>query len=105
MKIEGIQAISATDGQNLPPPGFLGLINVHALLVTLEYLLESYIFFEVLYIMAQMWYYIKNFSSKQTKVTSDFISNYLKKVIGGATTQKNLKTNTKIFYIDLRYVS
>ena len=74
-------------------------------LVTLEYLLESYIFFEVLYIMAQMWYYIKNFSYKQTKVTSDFISNYLKKVIGGATTQKNLKTNTKIFYIDLRYVS
>ena len=28
-------------------------------------------------------------------MTSDFILNYLKKVIGGATTQKNLKTNTK----------
>ena len=34
-------------------------------------------------------------SHKPTKVTSDFILNYLKKIIGGATTQKNLKTNTK----------
>jgi hypothetical protein len=33
------------------------------------------------------------FSHKQAKVTSDL--NHLKKVIGGATTQKNLKTNTK----------
>ena len=32
---------------------------------------------------------------KPTKVTLDFILNYLKKVIGGATAQKNLKTNTK----------
>jgi hypothetical protein len=45
--------------------------------------------------MAQMWHYISFFSHKQAKVTSDFILNYLKKVIGGATTQKNLKTNTK----------
>jgi hypothetical protein len=36
------------------------------------------------------------FSHKPAKVTSHFILNYLKKVIGGgATTQKNLKTNTK----------
>ena len=42
-----------------------------------------------------MWYYIIFLSHKPTKVTSDFIVNYLKKVIGGATTQKNLKTNTK----------
>ena len=42
-----------------------------------------------------MWLYINFFSHKPAKVTSDFILNYLKKVIGGATTQKNLKTNTK----------
>ena len=35
------------------------------------------------------------FSYKPTKGTSDFILNYLKKDIGGTTTQKNLKTNTK----------
>ena len=51
--------------------------------------------FEVLDFMAQMWHYINFFSYKPTKVTSDFILNYLKKVIGGATTQKNLKTNPK----------
>jgi hypothetical protein len=45
--------------------------------------------------MAKMWYYIIFFSHKPAKVTSDFILNYLKKVIGHATTQKNLKTNTK----------
>jgi hypothetical protein len=45
--------------------------------------------------MAQMWHYINFFSHKLAKVTSDFILNYLKKVVGGATTQKNLKTNTK----------
>ena len=42
-----------------------------------------------------MWHYIIFFSHKPAKVTSDFILNYLKEVIGGATTQKNLKTNTK----------
>jgi hypothetical protein len=51
--------------------------------------------FEVLEIMAQMWHYINLFSHNPTKVTSDFILNYLKKVVGGATTQKNLKTCTK----------
>ena len=45
--------------------------------------------------MAQMWHYIIFFSNKPTKMTSDFVLNYLKKVIGGATNQKNLKTNTK----------
>ena len=60
---------------------------------TLFFLIFTY--FEVLDIMAQMWHYIKFFSYEPTKVTSDFILNYLKKVIGGATTQKNLKTNTK----------
>jgi hypothetical protein len=41
------------------------------------------------------------FSYKPTKVTSDLNLNHLKKAIGGATNQKNLKTNTKnldIFY-------
>jgi hypothetical protein len=51
--------------------------------------------FEVLEIMAQMWHYIISLSHKPTKVTSDFILNYLKKVIGGATTEKNLKTYIK----------
>jgi hypothetical protein len=45
--------------------------------------------------MAQMWNNINFFSQKPAKVTSDFILNYLKKVVGGATTQKNSKTNTK----------
>ena len=35
--------------------------------------------FEVLEIMAQMWHYIIFLSHKPTKVTSDFIWNYLKK--------------------------
>ena len=43
---------------------------------------------EILEIMAQMWQYVIFLSLKPTKVTSDFILNYLKKVIGGATTQK-----------------
>ena len=42
-----------------------------------------------------MWHYIIFLSHKPTEVTSDFILNYLKKVIGGATTQKFFKTNTK----------
>jgi hypothetical protein len=45
--------------------------------------------------MVQMWHYINDFSHKPAKVTSNFILNYLKKVVGGATTQTNLKTNTK----------
>ena len=54
--------------------------------------------------MAQMWHYINFFSHLPVKVTSDFILNYLKKVVGGATTQKNLKTDTKtlIFSIWIR---
>ena len=44
--------------------------------------------FEVLEIMAQMWHYINFFSHKLVKVTSDFIWNYLEKVVGGATKQK-----------------
>ena len=43
---------------------------------------------EILEIMAQMEPYIIFLSLKPTKMTSDFILNYLKKVIGGATTQK-----------------
>ena len=44
--------------------------------------------FEVLESMAQMWHYIIFFSHKPAKVTSDFILNYLEKVVGGATAQK-----------------
>ena len=42
---------------------------------------------EILEIMHQMWQYVIFLSLKPTKVTSDFILNYLKKVVGGATTQ------------------
>ena len=38
-----------------------------------------------------MWQYIIFLSLKPTKVTSDFILNYLKKNIEGATTQKYQK--------------
>ena len=43
---------------------------------------------EILEIMAQMWQYVIFLSLKPTKVTSDFILYYFKKVVGGATTQK-----------------
>ena len=43
---------------------------------------------EILEIVAQMWQYVIFLSLQPTKVTSDFISYYLKKVVGGATTQK-----------------
>ena len=52
-------------------------------------------FIEILEIMPQMWQYVIFLSLKPTKVNSDFILNYLKKVVGGATTQKNFKKNTK----------
>jgi hypothetical protein len=54
--------------------------------------------------MARMWHYINFFSHKPAKVTSDFILNYLKRVLGGATTQKNLRTNTKTLKsVNLQY--
>ena len=43
---------------------------------------------EILEIMAQMWQYVIFLSLQPTKVTSDFIFYLLKKVVGGATTQK-----------------
>ena len=45
--------------------------------------------------MAQMWQYAIFLSLKPSKVTSDFILNYLKKVVGGATTQKYQKQTQK----------
>ena len=46
---------------------------------------------EILEIMAQMWQYVIFLSLKPTMVPSDFILNDLKKVVGGATTQKYQK--------------
>ena len=46
---------------------------------------------KVLEIIAQMWQYIIFLSLKPTKVTSDFILNYLQKHLEGATTQKYQK--------------
>ena len=43
---------------------------------------------EILEIMAQMWPYVIFLSLKPTKVTSDFILHYLKKIVEGATSQK-----------------
>ena len=43
---------------------------------------------EILEIMAQMWPYVIFLSLKPTKVTSDFILYYLKKIVEGATSQK-----------------
>ena len=43
---------------------------------------------EILEIMAQMWPYVIFLSLKPTKVTSDFILYYLKKIAEGATSQK-----------------
>ena len=45
--------------------------------------------------MAQMGLYIIFLSLKPIKMTSDFILNYLKKVVGGATTQKYQKQMLK----------
>ena len=43
---------------------------------------------EILEIMAQMWPYVIFLSLKPTKVTSNFILYYLKKIVEGTTTQK-----------------
>ena len=45
---------------------------------------EAYLI-KVLEIMAEIWQYIFFKSLKPIKVSSDFILNYLKKVVGGAT--------------------
>ena len=50
---------------------------------------------EVFEIMAQMLQYIIFLSLKAIKVSSDSILNYLKKVVGGATTQKYKKQMLK----------
>ena len=55
---------------------------------------EAYLM-EVLEIMAQMLQYITFLSLKSIEVSSDFILNYLKKVVGGATTQKYQKQTLK----------
>ena len=54
---------------------------------------------EVLEIMAQMLQIIDFLSLKAIKVSSDFILNYLKKVVGGATTQKYKKQTQKPLYL------
>jgi hypothetical protein len=50
---------------------------------------------EVLEIMAQMLQYIIFLSLKAIKVSLEFILNYLKKVAGGATSQKYQKQMPK----------
>ena len=51
---------------------------------------------EILEIMAQMLQYITFLILKSIEMSSDFILNYLKKVVGGATTQKYQKQMLKL---------
>ena len=61
-----------------------------------SYLLTCVVYLiEVLEIMAQMLQYITFLSLKSIEVSSDFILNCLKKVVGGATTQKYQKQMLK----------
>ena len=61
-----------------------------------SYLLTCEVYLiEVLEIMAQMLQYITFLSLKAIKVSSNFILNYLKKVVGGATAQKYQKQMLK----------
>ena len=61
-----------------------------------SYLLTCVVYLiEVLEIMAQILQYITFLSMKSIKVSSDFFLNYLKKVVGGATTQKYQKQMLK----------
>ena len=65
-----------------------------------SYLLTREVYLiEILEIMAQMWQYVIFLSLKPTKATSVFILNYLKKVVGGATTQIYWKQILKPWYI------
>ena len=58
--------------------------------------MENYLsLIEVLEIMVPMLQYINFLSLKTIKVSSDFILNSLKKVVGGATTQKYQKQTQK----------
>ena len=72
--------------------GYFGLLDSSLAHSRMEHYFFSYLLIceaylmEVLEIMAQMLQYITFLSLKSIKVSSDFILNYLKKVIGGATT-------------------
>ena len=62
--------------------------------------MENYLsLIEVLEIMVPMLQYINFLSLKTIKVSSDFILNSLKKVVGGATTQKYQKQMLKPWYL------
>ena len=88
-------------------PGKLINFNVHfSHIVTFSHSQMEHYFFsylitcevyiiKVLEIMAQILQYITFLSLKAIKVSSDFILNYLKKVVGGATAQKYQKQMLK----------
>ena len=50
-----------------------------------------------------MWQYVILLSLKPTKVTLDFILNYLKKVVGDATTKKYQTQILKLFFFFLPF--
>ena len=61
-----------------------------------SYLLTCEVYLiEVIEISAQMLQYVTFLSLKAIKMSSGFILNYLKKVVGGATTQKYKKQMLK----------
>ena len=61
-----------------------------------SYLLTCEVYLiKVLEISAQMLQYVTFLSLKTIKMSSDFILNYLEKVVGGATTQRISKPNAK----------
>ena len=84
---------------------FVSKLNKNMLLLNTHSQMEHYFFsylltcevylIKVLEISAQMLQYITCLSPKTIKMSSDFILNYLKKVVGGATTQKYQKQMLK----------
>ena len=64
-----------------------------------SYLLTCEVYLiKVIEISAQILQYITFFSLKAIKISSDFILNYLKKVVGGATTEEYQKQRLKPWY-------
>ena len=82
----------------LSPFLFFTILNSHS---QMEHYFFSYLhtcevyLIKVLESMAQILQYITFLSLKAIKVSSDFIFIYLKKVVGGATTQKYQKQMLK----------
>ena len=88
----------------LPDVGFIIKVNKKSVFVSINS--HNFIFLrtcevyliKVLEISAQMLQYVTFLSLKTIKMSSDFILNYLKKVVGGATIPKCQKQMQKPSY-------